>query len=88
MYPGTKNALEKINAETSERKLLALAYRCKADVAMGYITPEEYGECMLALAQKLGFGITPENLKRAAKKYVGKKSAPATRRRASAGDAG
>lgn len=57
---------ETIEAETDRRKLLALAYRVKADVEIGIMPPDEYTECVLILASKLGFAITLDNLEKAA----------------------
>lgn len=56
---------ETIEAETDRRKLLALAYRVEADARAGEMLSDEYVECMLVLARKLGFGITPDNLEKA-----------------------
>ena len=66
-----KTLLEKIETETEERKLLALAYRVEGDVQSGQMSPEYYAECMMVLSKKLGFPITTENLDRAAAKYKG-----------------
>lgn len=56
---------ENINRETNRRKLLSLAYGGEALAKSGKMPPDEYTECMLSLVQKLGFGITPENLQKA-----------------------
>lgn len=64
-----KTTFEDIEEATEERELLSLAYRCEGEAKTGLLAPEEYGKCMVLLAEKLGFGITPENLERAAQKY-------------------
>lgn len=60
-----KLTVETIEKTTSGRLLLAYAYRLEADAKAGGMPPDEYTACSLALAKKLGFGITDENLQKA-----------------------
>jgi hypothetical protein len=61
--------LEKIQAETEERKLLAYAYSCHGGMMSGQMFSKDYAECMVLLTEKLGFPPLEENLAKAASKY-------------------
>ncbi len=56
---------EEITRTADHRKLLALAYKARADMRTGQMTPDNYTECMLILSEKLEFAITDANLQKA-----------------------
>ncbi len=60
----------KITKENDERRLLGLAYQCEGMMKSCQMKSNDYAQCMVLLSQKLGFGITPEALKKASAKYI------------------
>lgn len=76
-----KLTVETIEETTSRRLLLAQAYQLEATTKAGGMTPDEYTACSLALAKKLGFGITEDNLSRAAEDLAIGDKARDTRKR-------
>jgi hypothetical protein len=63
--------LKQINQEMDKRKLIPLAAICEGDMRLGLMNTDYYAKCMIALAQKLGFGIfgiTSESLAEATAK--------------------
>ena len=59
---GVTDYLVQIKTETEKLNLVAIGYCLQGSVRIGSISPEYYGECMVALSRKLGFGITDASL--------------------------
>lgn len=66
----SKLTLEDIAQAEDEWHLLSIAYCCQGDIKSGQIKSGEYAELMVALSERLGFGITDEALAKAAAKYL------------------
>ena len=62
--------LRNIEDATDEKTLIALALLCQGQAKSACIQPTDYADCMIALAKKLGFGITDKALAEAAAKYL------------------